>query len=256
VRLVNWIRSLVTSVAIGLAGLPFVASSAPATRAPIHHASTPITDQLGRVQMIIDFADTAHNSFDDNLTSDDDKKWERQQKKVVKLINHFEKKYGFERTGMTSWVGSSATAFLTPDQIDKLAKDKDVKLLTENELMTLSALNPLPPWGESNNGTEYWSWGRNATIGKSKLPGTNRPIFIVDSGVAYHDDLTTVSERVNVACANGSAGACHTGLDSVQFPEVGCYPHATHVAGIIGSTGNNGNNGRSLCRLANDLRFG
>lgn len=77
--------------------------------------------------------------------------------------------------------------------------------------------------------------------GKSVLPGSGRKVYIIDSGVAHHGDLTSVSQRVNVNC--GTGGDC-SGI-SVSWPgvgyysTVGCYAHATHVAGIVGAGANN-----------------
>jgi len=58
---------------------------------------------------------------------------------------------------------------------------------------------------------------------------------VMDTGVADHDDLLSVVDRVNVACG---AGNCHTSSPSA-YPTVGCYAHSTHVAGIASAAGGN-----------------
>ncbi len=70
---------------------------------------------------------------------------------------------------------------------------------------------------------------------------SNRVVYVIDSGIADHADLNMhpTFPRVNVAC--GSGGDCDTvgsASDRAQYPLVGCYGHATHVAGIIGASAN------------------
>jgi hypothetical protein len=138
---------------------------------------------------------------------------------------------------MTSWAKTSATAFLTPTQIDALARDKRVSLLTENEYQDFSAG---PPWGNTYVGAEHRSYGFYATNGKvGYTPASGRDVYVIDSGVAAHADLQGVVTRVNMACGT-SLSDCSNGSASDLYPRVGCYPHATHVAGIISSRGNNG----------------
>jgi subtilisin family serine protease len=71
-------------------------------------------------------------------------------------------------------------------------------------------------------------WGWHAVQGRSGvLPGSQRRVFVLDSGVAHHEDLSSVVQRVNVDPGSGAERV------------VGCYGHATHVAGIIGATSGN-----------------
>jgi hypothetical protein len=186
--------------------------------------------------MIIDFDfDLKEDTeFEHTISPEDARKWDKHQGKVVNLIGHYEKKFGFTRSGMTRWAKVSATAFLDDKQLEKLAKDKRVRLITENEYISFSAN---PPYGNSVVGNEFRSWGYQATNGKSGYSYSNgRDVYIIDSGVAFHTDLPNVVSRVNVSC--GSGGNCSTGASNDQYPVVGCYPHATHVAGIIGARGN------------------
>ena len=65
-----------------------------------------------------------------------------------------------------------------------------------------------------------------------RISNSGRPIYIIDSGVEYHTDLSSVSSRVNMACGT-SLTNCSDYSATDNFPVVGCYPHAMHVAGII-----------------------
>jgi hypothetical protein len=196
--------------------------------------------------VIVDFVDDADEIFPDEVNESAKQKPHFKKAKdfhlgkVVNLIDHYEKKYGFTTSGMTSRVGSSATAFLTEKQISQLRNDKAVKLISQNALSdAFSSLFPPPPWNDNPvnpNGGEQHSWGRIAIKGKDKVPGGLHRVFVLDSGVANHVDLPSVTTRTNVAC--GAQGGCET---QPGFSAVGCYAHATHVAGIIGATNGNGN---------------
>ena len=198
---------------------------------PYHAAEKPIIDAQGRKSIIIDFVDDAHEKFPKDPPPGWDSKASFHRPQVVNLVNAHAKTHGYEPQGMTTWVGSSTTAYLNEAQIKRMREDKSLKLLTENQRITSSSA---PPWGNTAVGGETWSWGRNALSGKSKMLGSERVVYIVDGGVASHSDLGSVVDRVNVGC--GSGGGC----SSYDYPVVGCWAHATHVAGIIGATDNNG----------------
>jgi subtilisin family serine protease len=162
---------------------------------------------------------------------------------VLNLVADYEKRYDFKRAGLTSWVGTSITAFLTPAQIRLLREDRRVRLLSDNASGSFSVDPPLPnippTWVGTTSGNETYSYGRNAVNGKTLLAGSTRKVYIIDNGVALHTDLGSVGARVNVACGNG--GDCtNVLLGSTTYAPTGCYAHATHVAGIIGATANNG----------------
>jgi hypothetical protein len=204
------------------------------------------------VQVIIDFVDDAHESLvaelppkAENAAGKNDKFFH--QPKVLKLIEQYEKKYGFTRTGMTSWVGNSVTAYLTPAQIDKISDDKVVRLISENEA---AAFSGAPPYYDFNPGTATFSWGTVAVGAHSKVQGSTRRVYVIDSGVATHSNLPSVlSPRKNVACGATNAGLATTGdcgstsepgPFGTNYPGVGCYAHATHVTGIIAGVGTTG----------------
>ena len=239
-------------------------SSGPAIAAelaPYVSAAKPITDELGRIQVIIDFTDTAHMKYPGKLPTMPTKENIAVRKgveffhteKTLALVADYEKRFGFTRTGMTSWVGSSVTAFVYADTVKRLLSDPLVRQVSDNQYDQISAAavlcsagNPQPcvtnppSWFDTTlSGGEVDSWGRKAVNGKVYNPsnGNNgRKIYIIDGGVALHDDLPNMV-RLNVAC--GSSGNCNA-MDPYTYPLTGCYAHATHVAGIIGAKAGNG----------------
>mgnify|MGYP000897002614 CR=1 FL=1 len=201
---------------------------------PRYVAEKPIKDELGRTRVIIDFVDDAHVNYPkDPPPGWDNKSIHRTQ--VANLIYGHAKRYGYEPKGMTTWVGNSVTTYLSDAQLKQMRNDKTVKQVSDDALGEFSSS---PPWSDTI-GTypayETWSWGRNATNGKVYNgpinSGSNRRVYIIDSGVAIHSDLPSVTYRVNVGCGSGNC-------DAGWWPAVGCYAHATHIAGIIGASAN------------------
>lgn len=233
-----------------------IASATVAAKAPYVKAGKPITDQQGRVQVIIDFADDAHMQYPGRLPILPARAASAAEaaaakpveffhtEKALALVADFETRYGFKRMGMTSWVGNSVTTQLSSDVVERLRDEKLVKQVSEDEHHRFSAAQtdvmPSGGWGNSSNGNEWTSWGHQAVNGKVYTTqdnlGIGRKIYIIDSGVAYHDDLPSSMTRLNVAC--GASGNCNA-INSSMYPLVGCYAHATHVAGIIGAIADN-----------------
>ena len=146
--------------------------------------------------MIIDFNDDAHIKYPGNLPTLPTQANANARKnseffhteKAVALVADFEKKFNFQRSGMTSWAGNSVTAFVSADVIKRLQADPLVKQISQNQRVISSAATP-PPWTETNLPTgEVISWGRNAVKGKVASVNTGRKIYIIDGGVALHDD--------------------------------------------------------------------
>ena len=139
---------------------------------------------------------------------------------------------------MTSWAGNSVTAFMLPETIARLINDPLVAQVSDDSYSNLSQQNPIPTggWGNSSSGNDWTSWGHQAVNGKVSIGNTGRKIYIIDGGVAHHDDLPPMTRR-NVACG-GSGTPCNQ-INPSLWPEVGCTGHATHVAGIIGAISNN-----------------
>lgn len=225
--------------------------------APYHQIDQPITDAQGRVRVIVDFWDSAADRYRDDAQADFkrfDLKRDRHNPLVLRLLDAKGAQHGLaaeyrknargekERTSVTTWVGASIAAYLTKDQISALRQDEDVRLLTEVGHVEYSANNPYwvpsgndPTWfPEWTNGVpfgELKDWGAKAVGSRSLLPGSTRRVYVLDSGVAFHSDLGNVNRR-NISPPPQSSDS----YGSV----VGCYAHATHIAGIIGATSNNG----------------
>lgn len=222
-------------------------ASAPATAAaPYLRAGQPITDSQGRTQVIIDFTNEASAAFPTKLPAAPPVKASLHRPQALNLVADFERRYEFARTGMTSWVGNSVTAYLTESQIDAIRADILVKQVSEVAPVSFSSQ---PPWGNSASGAETRSWGWNA-VGGQPGSGSTRRIYVIDSGVAEHYDLT-LGGRVNVACGSGTD--CSS--DS-QYALVGCYAHGTHVAGIIAAKLNNGATTAGVYADANIISVG
>jgi subtilisin family serine protease len=204
--------------------------------APIVLADKPITDANGRVRYIVDLvedestsskpyqgdkAPPGHDASKESarlarhaLISDLTRKSKSKIDEVVKVR-------GIELITSTHLVGTSFTADLTEKQVDQLAKDKRVVRLTQDQYLTPSNL-----WNDDPSWYSYpRSWG-NYAMGGQYLGASNGTaiIYVVDSGVEAHGALNLVEQT-----------AVMPGI----YP-VGCYPHATHVAGIAGGSYNVG----------------
>ncbi len=233
-RLKRFAASAVAAVAlISMAA----ASTTTLARAPYVKAEKPITDEQGRVQVIIDFTDDAHLEYP-GQNQDPQRNGVVisgenfvHKEKTLALVADFERRYGVKRLGITSWIGNSMTALIASEQLDKILAEPLVKQVSDDEEHRFSAF--APPWYNYNFYPEWMSWGGDAVNAKVSTGNTGRKIYIIDSGVAYHDDLPLLpTNRKNVACGNGNCNA----TDPYNYPLVGCYAHATHVAGIIGAT--------------------
>ncbi len=198
--------------------------------------------------MIVDFdfdPDT-DKEFDEVISDTEYKPWSGHRTKAIKFLNQFQKRYGVERTGMTSWTTTSLTAYVTSKQFDQIIRDKRVLIVTENEQQRYSGFfvssDSIVPGSTGESAS--WGWGLT-TNNTSLLAGSSeRLVYVIDSGIANHADLNVV-KRTNVACGTGAEN-CSNGTSTDQYPVVGCYPHATHVAGIIGSYGGNATTNRGV----------
>ncbi len=217
---------------------------------PYERAAKPFTDAEGRVRVIVDFMDGAKDRYLDaarNAIEAFDPKRDRHHPQALLLLDEKSRQYGIkpqyrsneqgqqERTGITTWVGMSISGYLTEKQIDALRRDEDVRLISEDRVGRFSQSEPL--WTDSSVDGEMVDWGYQAVNGKQAPGNTGRIVWIIDSGVAYHSDLGSVTSRYNVASGAGANG---------YVPGVGCYAHATHVAGIVGATANNGQGRRGI----------
>ena len=222
------------SIGVVLAGTLATNSWAAAT---VHRSAAPIKDVAGRVEVIVDFDfdPDRDTEFDEAITDAEYKPWAGHRKKAIKFLAKFEKKYGVKRSGMTSWTTTSMTAYVTSEQLDSITRDNRVVLVTENEHQSYSSFFVASDSIVSGSTGESASWGWALTTNMNPLlaGSSERLVYVIDSGIANHADLN-VYKRTNVACGTGVEN-CSDGTSADQYPEVGCYPHATHVAGIVGA---------------------
>jgi hypothetical protein len=206
------------------------ALGAAAAEAPISFATrTPIRNDAGLTQYMVEINRDVPNAFSATAAPDLEARFHpRNTGQVENMVAAFERQYGFEATDATSWAGITFTAYLNAEQVTALRQDARVVLITELAPVDLSTVYWL-----DTDGPEVISWGRNAVNGKTSN-GTVR-VYIVDGGVAKHEDLGGVITRVNASC---NPPGVHTACTA--YNAVGCYAHATHVAGIIGATAGNG----------------
>ena len=179
----------------------------------------PIKDAQGRVRYIVDLVDDLAekpNKFDNAQSKI---AWHKTNSE--KLIEAVVKLRGIELLGTTSLVGTSLVAYLSDNQVDQLAKDKRVAMLTEDRYVEPSGLwnSTMDPSGQVR------PWGLQAMgIGGGSSNGS-ATVYILDTGVEMHVDLPGLSATNRLSAVPG-------------INPTGDYPHATHVAGIVGAADN------------------
>lgn len=135
----NAVRAAFALAALLIAG----SALAQATYLP---TAKPIRDEQGRTAVIIDFKSDAHQRYKIPLTIRPLTKADVNQEEIKffhnpnaeALVADVERQYGFERTGMTSWVARSVTAFLTSEQIEQMLRDDRVKQMSDDASGTFS----------------------------------------------------------------------------------------------------------------------
>lgn len=224
-----------------LAALPALA----APPAPVYGGSNSagVKDQTGRPLYIVDLKEGTDADFAETRAESSLPRFSpRHSGKVKNMAESFERQYGLNAADMTSWVGLSITAYLNKNQVDALQSDARVERITEAMPVEFSSL---PPWSDNpvlpdsfyhQEGLypEVKPWGVQAVNGKPSYGGTN--IYLIDAGVGYHAELGRIT-RVNPSCYNPGQGQ---NSYNCNLPVVGCYPHATAVAGIIAAKSANG----------------
>ena len=141
---------------------------------PYLKAEKPIFDEQGRKQVIIDFTYDAHLKYPgvlpvlparDALTKPTTF---FPPEKTLALLSDYEKRYGFERSGMTSWIGNSVTAFVSAQTVAKLLDDPLVTQVS-NDTGNMFSQMPTGGWQNSSSGNEWTSWGHQAVNGKVQV---------------------------------------------------------------------------------------
>lgn len=191
--------------------------------------TAPITDNQGRIRYIIDFTKDATQGQPTQIKAgeplnDGLPEWHKPE------MRYFAKgiagQFALTPLSITSWVGNSITAYLTPGQVVALKNDKRVTLITQDKYLAFSS------WVDNDSGGEKTSWGTVAVNGGNPIDhtGTGIKVYVLDSGVGYHTDLGGSQDNF--------AGSQVQRYNPAGFDPVGCYSHATHVAGIIGAQAN------------------
>ena len=195
--------------------------------AKISKAEKPIKDDRGRTRYIVDlfdveiYAPQLVKSKQDYIKS----KKSSTELAVANLLK--DNAEAVDVLGMTSSITPSFFAHLTEQQAEKLAKDKRVKLITEDAYGTTSSV-----YNNTQVGNETYSWGwhaMNAAAAPAQWTSVN--VYVIDSGVELHPDLPL--SAANQLNALDASWGWNQGLSPI-----GCWPHATHVAGIIAASPN------------------
>lgn len=181
-----------------------------------------VRDESGRVHYLIDLRRGSEARFTQVAPPlDGFASWHKTPARH--LVRELERQYGLQATGMTSWAGLGFMAFLTPEQVEQLRADPRVERITPDE-----ATSPSGALWTNSTGTEMKTWGKRAVAENTSSTTTAKiptKVYVLDSGIGLHGDLNVV-QRVWPAGGNAADGL------------VGCYAHATHVAGIIGAKQN------------------
>jgi len=137
---------------------------------------------------------------------------------VRSLVAALSAEHGIKPETITSWIGPSLSAYLSEKDLAGLKSDARVTRITPVRRLVFSAL-----WSDTpSGGGEITSWGARAMGGPDLSSSGGPTVYVLDAGVGPHTDLAIAEGVATVLGRN----------------PVGCYPHATHVAGIIAAQWN------------------
>lgn len=216
-------------VVLGLMGVALAAIPPAIFAAPLHQASEhgrpPIRDETGRIYFLIRLHPGAFDSTDATQPAAHvSQRFESHHSpQSINGFVEFERRHGFEHKTAISLVGTSISAYLTAEQLARVRADDMVASVTEVTGGNFSTGTP-PPWPDDTaSGGDTYPWGRTA-IGGTTIAGLGPIAYVLDGGVGHHVDLgAAVVDRQSAVN---------------EVSPVGCYPHATHVAGIIAAARN------------------
>ncbi len=191
---------------------------------PLPQPGTVPVDEFGYFQYIVDLRKGSADGYAE-VAPEDGRFPSYDKAQVRNLIYEFEAKYGIHVDSLTSWVGPSFTAFLSPEQIEAVREDTRVELITPNFYDIPPSADTKSVWlDQSLPGGEIIPWGKQA-INPFAVPSSgNTRVYVIDYGTGHHPDLNVVQQVHPQDELNPK-------WDSVP----GCYPHGLHVAGIIGA---------------------
>lgn len=180
-----------------------------------------LRDESGDVHYIVDLHRGSEAAFEGRGLAPPDDGFASWHKTPARhLVRQVEQDFGVRATSISSWAGLGFTAYLSPEEVERLRRDSRVERITPDAIAVLSG----PLW-INNFETEMKTWGKRAVAENSVASTGGVRVYVLDAGVGNHTDLNVV-QRVWPAGADAPGGL------------VGCYPHATHVAGIIGARAN------------------
>lgn len=165
---------------------------------------------------------------------------------VKLLVDRMANKYGFLATKQFDQIIPGFSAFLTEEQVALISGDSAVRLITLDQQLTFSVNEDLRGsiFSEVKAGLSTISWGTNGMVGSAATSSNGTVVtYVVDAGIGQHSDLNVI-KRINGV----DSGIVWPGTSDIG-KTVGCYSHATHVAGIIG--GKIGGNGTTVGVLPN-----
>lgn len=230
-------------------------------------ADNTVRDAQGRVAYIVRLDAATTRSYSKNFLADE--RFQSYQKgEAVNLIRAVARQYDIDVQSMTSWTSLSFAAFLDERQLAALREDKRVLEIVPDQRLDLSVDTTAvwtdsassmagPPsllWsGRVTQPTEIKTWGKRAVNEFGAGNASVGLVYVVDAGVGQHEDLNVV-EWVNANnptayhCGSRAAIAC---TPAIMPYVVGCYAHATAVAGVIGAK----TNGKGVEGIAPNVRL-
>lgn len=217
-----------------------------------------IRDDLGRIAFIVELRGDSAKGFSSNFASD--KRFQTYQKgEAVNLVRSMESQYRLEATSMTSWSSTSFTAFLDDRQFDRLSRDARVVQILPDVAMTFSA-DSTAVWSDSaatlaappnalwntlvSQSSEMQAWGKRAINQSTTSSSGSAIVYVVDAGVGQHVDLNVVQwvnavDHTNDCGTRAGVAPPLAACTAAKLKKlVGCYTHATAVAGIVGAKSN------------------
>ena len=183
----------------------------------IAKAEKPIRDNQGRIHYIVDLIDEPVKLSNLVKTKADFVAFKRSEsnRATAKLLK--DNAESVEVLATTSGSGTSFFAYMTVAQAQKLAKDKRVRLVTEDHaLLPSNWQNTILPSGDIS------SWGRQAMRAHLAPPAYyDANVYVIDTGAELHNDLVpnlTAANRVNAI----DALRAMNGLPSTNTAPIGC----------------------------------
>ncbi len=180
-----------------------------------------ITDEQGRVRYVVVFKSSALTRQSDRAPSvDRERLGVAEDPRMVNLGAHFGYRYGAEVIGVSTDAAPLLTTYLSEEQVEAVRADPEVDKLIRDVGLDFSA----SVWTDQVVSGERRPWGKLAVNSSVTSSTGGVRVYVIDAGVGFHTDLNVV-QRVNPSIP-GSTTPGHL---------VGCYAHATHVAGVIGA---------------------